>query len=179
MSLITKKKVNQRHKIVELNYCVRGMTWSDTVVYVQDAKVAWRGNLIFGKGSIPWARSELISDYLKTMKKFKSKINPSLIISGHGKTSEGSLVDEYISYLEYVLKLSKSLSKENISIEEYVKTLNIPPEYPIEDDIKELMEGFHKWNVLNSYKQIKTSESHMKDRKNLGQKVSRDGKVVK
>ena len=89
------------------------------------------------------------------------------------------MVDEYISYLDYVLKLSKSLNKENISIEEYVKTLNIPPEYLIEDDIKELMEGFHKWNVLNSYKQIKTSAPQLKDRKNLGQKVARDGKVVK
>ena len=62
---------------------------------------------------------------------------------------------------------------------EYVKTLNIPPEYLIEDDIKELMAGFHKWNVLNSYKQIKTSATQLKDRKNLGQKVARDGKVVK
>ena len=77
------------------------------------------------------------------------------------------------------MKLSKSLNKENISIEEYVKTLNIPPEYLIEDDIKELMEGFHKWNVLNSYKQVKTSASQLKERKNLGQKVARDGKVVK
>ena len=155
------------------------MSPSDTVVYVPDAKVAWTGNLIFGKGSIPWARSELLSDYFQTMKRFKSKINPSVIISGHGKISEGSLVDEYISYLDYVLKLSKSLTKENISIEEYVKTLNIPSEYLIEDDIKELMAGFHKWNVLNSYKQIKTSATQVKDRKNLGQKVARDGKVVK
>ena len=112
------------------------------------------------------------------MKNFQKKIDPK-IISGHGKISEGSLVDEYISYLDYVLKLSKSLTKENISIEEYVKTLNIPPEYLIEDDIKELMEGFHKWNVLNSYKQVTTSASQLKDRKNLGQKVARDGKVVK
>ena len=89
------------------------------------------------------------------------------------------MVDEYISYLDYVLKLSKSLTKENISIEEYVKTLNIPSEYLIEDDIKELMAGFHKWNILNSYKQIKTSATQVKDRKNLGQKVARDGKVVK
>jgi len=41
------------------------------------------------------------------------------------------------------------------------------------------MEGFHKWNVLNSYKQIKTSATQLKDRKNLGQKVARNGKVVK
>ena len=174
-----KKKLNLGNKIVELYYFGPGMSPSDTVVYVPDAKVAWTGNLIFGKGSIPWARSELLSDYFQTMKRFKSKINPSVIISGHGTISEGSLVDEYISYLDYVLKLSKSLTKENISIEEYVKTLNIPPEYLIEDDIKELMEGFHKWNVLNSYKQVTTSASQLKDRKNLGQKVARDGKVVK
>ena len=41
------------------------------------------------------------------------------------------------------------------------------------------MEGFHKWNVLNSYKQIKSSEYQSKTKKNLGQKVARDGKVVK
>ena len=178
-SFKSKKKLNLGNKIVELHYFGPGMSPSDTVVYVPDTKVAWTGNLIFGKGSIPWARSELLSDYFQTMKRFKSKINPSVIISGHGKISEGSLVDEYISYLDYVLKLSKSLTKENISIEEHVKTLNIPSEYLIEDDIKELMAGFHKWNILNSYKQIKTSATQVKDRKNLGQKVARDGKVVK
>ena len=77
------------------------------------------------------------------------------------------------------MEFSRSLKKENTSIEEYVKTLNIPPEYLIADDITELMEGFHKWNVLNSYKQVTTSTSQLKDRKNLGQKVARDGKVVK
>jgi len=113
------------------------------------------------------------------MKNFQRKINPKIIVAGHGQISDGDIVQKYISYLDYVLEFSRSLKKENISIEEYVKTLNIPPEYLIEDDIKELMEGFHKWNVLNSYKQVTTSTSQLKDRKNLGQKVARDGKVVK
>ena len=78
-----------------------------------------------------------------------------------------------------MLQLSKSLKKENIVIEDYVKQINIPAEYIIEDNIKDLMEGFHKWNVLNSYKQIKSSEYQSKTKKNLGQKVARDGKVVK
>ena len=174
-----KKKLNLGNKIVELHYFGPGMSPSDTVVYVPDARAAWTGNLIFGKGSIPWARSEIVSDYLKSMKNFQRKIDPKIIVSGHGQISDGDIVEKYISYLDYVLEFSRSLKKENISIEEYVKTLNIPPEYLIEDDIKELMEGFHKWNVLNSYKQVTTSASQLKDRKNLGQKVARDGKVVK
>ena len=52
-----KKKLNLGNKIVELHYFGPGMSPSDTVVYVPDAKVAWTGNLIFGKGSIPWALS--------------------------------------------------------------------------------------------------------------------------
>ena len=174
-----KKKLNLGNKIVELHYFGPGMSPSDTVVYVPDARAAWTGNLIFGKGSIPWARSEIVSDYLKSMKNFQRKIDPKIIVAGHGQISDGDIVEIYISYLDYVLEFSRSLKKENFSIEEYVKTLNIPPEYLIEDDIKELMAGFHKWNVLNSYKQVKTSASQLKDRKNLGQKVARDGKVVK
>ena len=174
-----KKKLNLGNTIVALHYFGPGMSPSDTVVYVPDARAAWTGNLIFGKGSIPWARSEIVSDYLKSMKNFQRKIAPKIIVAGHGQISDGDIVEKYISYLDYVLDFSRSLKKENISIEEYVKTLNIPPEYLIEDDIKELMAGFHKWNVLNSYKQVTTSTSQLKDRKNLGQKVARDGKVVK
>ena len=178
-SFKSKKKLNLGNKIVELHYFGPGMSPSDTVVYVPDAKVAWTGNLIFGKGSIPWARSEIVSDYLQSMKNFQRKINPKIIVAGHGQISDGEIVEKYIAYLDYVLEFSRSLKIENISIEEYVKTLKIPPEYHIEGDIKELMEGFHKWNVLNSYKQIKSSASQSKNKKNLGQKVARDGKVVK
>jgi hypothetical protein len=113
------------------------------------------------------------------MKKLKSKIDPVVIVAGHGKISDGSIIGNYISYLEYVLQLSKSLKKEDILIGDYVKQINIPAQYSIEDNIKELMEGFHKWNVLNSYKQIKSSGHQSKNKKNLGQKVARDGKVVK
>jgi len=179
VSFKTKKTLDLGNKIVELHYFGPGMSPSDTVLYVPSARAAWTGNLIFGKGSIPWARSETVSDYLKTMKKFKSKIDPVTIVAGHGKISDGSIVESYISYLDYVLQLSKSLKKENIFIEDYVKQINIPAEYIIEDNIKDLMEGFHKWNVLNSYKQIKSSEYQSKTKKNLGQKVARDGKVVK
>ena len=179
VSFKTKKILDLGNKIVELHYFGPGMSSSDTVLYVPSSRVAWTGNLIFGKGSIPWARSEIVSDYLKTMKKLKSKIDPVVIVAGHGKISDGSIIGNYISYLEYVLQLSKSLKKEDILIGDYVKQINIPAQYSIEDNIKELMEGFHKWNVLNSYKQIKSSGHQSKNKKNLGQKVARDGKVVK
>ena len=179
VSFKTKKTLDLGNKIVELHYFGPGMSSSDTVLYIPSSRVAWTGNLIFGKGSIPWARSEIVSDYLKTMKKLKSKIDPAVIVAGHGEISDGSIIGNYISYLEYVLQLSKSLKKENILIGDYVKQINIPSQYLIEDNIKDLMEGFHKWNVLNSYKQIKSSGYQLKNKKKLGQKVARDGKVVK
>ena len=53
-----------------------------------------------------------------------------------------------------MLKLTNSLKKEEVRIEEHVKKISIPSKYSIEEENKDLMEGFHKWNVLNSYKQI-------------------------
>ena len=90
------------------------------------AEVAWTGNLVIGRGSIPWTRSETLLDYLETMKNFDLKINPKIIIPDHGKISTGDIIDKYISYLDYVLKLSNSLKKEEVRIEEHVKKINIP-----------------------------------------------------
>lgn len=91
---------------------------------------------------------------METMKNFGLTINPKIIIPGHGRISQGDIIDKYISYLDYVLELSNSLKKEDVRIEEYVKKINIPSRYSIDYENKDLMEGFHKWNVLNSYKQI-------------------------
>lgn len=154
VSFQKKMTLDLGNKTIELHYFGPGMSPSDTILYVPDSEVAWTGNLVFGRGSIPWARSETLSDYLETMKNFDLTINPKTIIPGHGKISKGDIIDKYISYLDYVLKLSNSLKKEEVSIEEHVKKINIPSKYSIEEENKDLMEGFHKWNVLNSYKQI-------------------------
>ena len=44
-------------RVVEARFFGPGMSPSDTVVYVPDARVAWTGNLIFGADTIPWAQS--------------------------------------------------------------------------------------------------------------------------
>ena len=66
-----KMSLDLGEKIVELHYFGPGMSPSDSVLYVPSSKIAWTGNLVFGKGSIPWARSEQLRDYLETMKNFK------------------------------------------------------------------------------------------------------------
>ena len=130
------------------------MSPSDSVLYVPSSKIAWTGNLVFGKGSIPWARSEQLRDYLKTMKNFEKTIQPESIVSGHGKIAEGNIVKKYINYLSDVIIESKQLHEDKKNINIFVSKLSLNSEIEIEDNIRDLMEGFHKWNVLNAYKQL-------------------------
>jgi cyclase len=149
-----KLEIDIGKKIVELHYFGPGMSPSDTVLYLPDSKIAWTGNLVFGKGSIPWARSEKISDYLETMKKFESTIKPNILISGHGKIADKTIVTKYISYLEEVISISKNIKEEGENIDTFVQKISLGPNLYIEKNINELMQGFHKWNILNSYKQL-------------------------
>jgi glyoxylase-like metal-dependent hydrolase (beta-lactamase superfamily II) len=138
-------RIDMGNKVVELHFFGPGMSPSDTVLYLPDSEVAWTGNLVFGKGSIPWARTEKITEYLETMKKFNGKISPNIIVSGHGKIADKSIIDKYISYLSNVISISEELTERNININSYVQKISLD---------EDLMEGFHKWNILNGYKQI-------------------------
>lgn len=147
-------RIDMGNKVVELHFFGPGMSPSDTVLYLPDSEVAWTGNLVFGKGSIPWARTEKITEYLETMKKFDSKISPNIIVSGHGKIADKSIIDKYISYLSNVISISEELTERNININSYVQKISLDSDIYIEPNIEDLMEGFHKWNILNGYKQI-------------------------
>jgi glyoxylase-like metal-dependent hydrolase (beta-lactamase superfamily II) len=147
-------RIDMGNKVVELHFFGPGMSPSDTVLYLPDSEVAWTGNLVFGKGSIPWARTEKITEYLETMKKFNGKISPNIIVSGHGKIADKSIIDKYISYLSNVISISEELTERNININSYVQKISLDPDIYIEPNIEDLMEGFHKWNILNGYKQI-------------------------
>lgn len=147
-------RIDMGNKVVELHFFGPGMSPSDTVLYLPDSEVAWTGNLVFGKGSIPWARTEKIAEYLETMKKFDSKISPNIIVSGHGKIADKSIIDKYISYLSNVISISEELTERNININSYVQEISLDSDIYIEPNIEDLMEGFHKWNILNGYKQI-------------------------
>ena len=147
-------RIDMGNKVVELHFFGPGMSPSDTVLYLPDSEVAWTGNLVFGKGSIPWARTEKITEYLETMKKFDSKISPNIIVSGHGKIADKSIIDKYISYLSNVISISEELTERNININSYVQEISLDSDIYIEPNIEDLMEGFHKWNILNGYKQI-------------------------
>jgi cyclase len=147
-------RIDMGNKVVELHFFGPGMSPSNTVLYLPDSEVAWTGNLVFGKGSIPWARTEKITEYLETMKKFDGKISPNIIVSGHGKIADKSIIDKYISYLSNVISISEELTERNININSYVQKISLDSDVYIEPNIEDLMEGFHKWNILNGYKQI-------------------------
>ena len=149
-----KMSLDLGEKIVELHYFGPGMSPSDSVLYVPSSKIAWTGNLVFGKGSIPWARSEQLRDYLETMKNFEKTIKPVIIVSGHGKIADENIVEKYINYLNDVIVVSKQLHEDKENINKFVSKLSLSSKIKIEDDIRDLMEGFHKWNVLNAYKQL-------------------------
>ena len=88
------------------------------------------------------------------MKNLEKTIQPKIIVSGHGKIAEGNIVKKYINYLSDVIIESKQLHEDKKNINSFVSKLSLNSEIEIEDNIRDLMEGFHKWNVLNAYKQL-------------------------
>jgi hypothetical protein len=76
------------------------------------------------------------------------------LISGHGKIADKTIVTKYISYLEEVISISKNIREEGENIDTFVQKISLGPNLYIEKNINELMQGFHKWNILNSYKQL-------------------------
>ena len=70
-----------------------GYVPNDSVVFLPKEKIAWTPDLIFGAGTIPWARSGDIRAYRETIRKLANALNPLQIIPGHGAMVSGEIVN--------------------------------------------------------------------------------------
>ena len=149
-----KWEVDLGDKVVEMHWFGSGMSPHDSVVYVPDVKIAWTANLIFGGGSIPWARSGGIKKYRQTLLHLSQTIQPVTIVSGHGDIVGGDMVKRYIEYLGETMKTAEESVLEGGSMNDLVSDAQIPSGYPIEPELKKLMTGFHRWNLRAAYEEV-------------------------
>ena len=140
-------------KVVEMYWFGSGMSPHDSVVYLPDAKIAWTANLIFGDGSIPWARSGEIEEYRRTLVKLSNMIQPITIVSGHGDIVSGGMVMRYIEYLSQTIKIAERAVVDEIPMNDLVAEALVPSAYPIRPALEKLMTGFHRWNLRVAYEE--------------------------
>ena len=142
-------------RIVEMHWFGGGMSPHDSVVYLPKEKIAWTANMIFGAGTIPWARSGGVADYRATLSKLADTISPNTIVSGHGEITSGDAIGRYLSYLDEILEQARQAALNDTTVEDFVDTAIIDPKYAIEPALKPLMTGFHRWNLQAAYQETR------------------------
>lgn len=143
--------------IVEMYWFGPGMSPNDSVVYLPAEKIAWTANLVFGKGTIPWARSGDISTYQTTLDNFADTIKPTIIVPGHGNIVSGDLLNSYRQYLAEVVAQASTAAADGRTVDDLVNNAEINKEYEITASLKQLMTGFHRWNLKAAYKEAQQS----------------------
>ena len=119
-----------------------------------DANVAWIANLIFGKGTIPWARSSDILAYQETLRKFSEALQPATIVPGHGGIVGGDSVRSYRQYLAKIRVLAEQVVAAGVMIDDFVATAHVDPKYEIEPSLQGLMTGFHRWTLKEAFDEV-------------------------
>ena len=132
---------------VEMHWFGQGMSPHDSIVYVPDAQIAWTANMVFGAGTIPWARSSEITTYLETLQRFSATIRPKTIVPGHGQIVASEIIWTYQRYLAEVLEAGRQAAANGLSVEMFVAEAEVNAKYTIAPPLKELMTGFHRWNL--------------------------------
>ena len=145
-------------KVVEMHWFGPSMSPNDSVVYLPGEKIAWTANLIFGAGTIPWARSGGVAAYHSTLTKMAATIAPTTIVSGHGAITDGEAVTHYLSYLENVLKSATHAVENGESAESFYVSAAVDANLTITPDLQQLMTGFHRWNLKAAYAESKRAQ---------------------
>jgi cyclase len=138
---------------VEARFFGAGMSPSDTVVYVPDARVAWTGNLIFGDGTIPWAQSGGIRTYRATLEHLSASLDIATIVPGHGGLTTGDAVTVYKQYLDEVVASVARAVRDGVSAGDLIATAKIPDRFKIAAALIPLMTGFHRWNLQRAFRE--------------------------
>ncbi len=151
----TQWSVDLGDTVVEMYWFGPSMSPHDSVVYLPKEKIAWTANMIFGAGTIPWARVGSLKAYSKTLQNFSDAIEPEIIVSGHGEIVGGEIVDRYQSYLTETLTMACEMVRSGESLEDALAAEMIDPKYEITPALETLMTGFHRWNIRAAYAESK------------------------
>ena len=146
-------------RVVEMHWFGPGMSPNDSVVYLPNEKIAWTANLIFGAGTIPWARSGGVATYHATLTKMAATIAPTTIVSGHGAITDGKAVAGYLSYLDNVLKSAAHAVESGESAASLYASATLGKNVSIAPNLRQLMTGFHRWNLQAAFAETKQAQA--------------------
>ena len=147
-------------RVVEIYHFGPGNTPGDTVVYVPEAKVAWTGNLVVGKGTIPPIFEGGTDTYLKTISRFAATLDVKTIIPGHGAPATGAILVRYLHYLSELLHSIQENIRKGRTLEEVLAGMPIwkgyaPPEgSPLSEQVGPFLAGLHRLNLQNTYREL-------------------------
>ena len=133
--------------VVEMHWFGPSMSPHDSVVFLPKEKIAWTANMIFGAGTIPWARGGDLVAYKQTLVNFAEKINPQTIVSGHGDITDGDAVPRYLNYIDDTLTVACNVLRDGDESASVYANAELDAKYPIEPTLERLMTGFHRWNL--------------------------------
>lgn len=105
---------------VELHCFGGGHTASDTFLYVPEEKILFSGDVVTEKLHVPIYNPE---DFLLILNQIR-KMDIELIIPGHGKVGDMSMLDSVLEYLLFIIKSVQEALLSKTSVEDLVLTFN-------------------------------------------------------
>ena len=148
-------------RAVEIYHFGPGNTPGDTVVYVPAAKVAWTGNLVVGKGTIPPIFEGGTNTYLMTIGRFAATLDVNTIIPGHGAPATGAILTRYLGYLSGLLHSVQEEIRKGRTLEEVLagmpnwKRYAPPKDSPTREQLGPFLAGLHRLNLQKTYLELK------------------------
>ena len=146
--------------VVELHHFGAGNTLGDTVVYVPEARVAWTGNLVVGRGSIPPMFEGRAGAYLETIARFKRALEVDTIIPGHGALVSGAILSRYVSYISELLDGVRAAVRRGQSLQATLDSLPLGEAFLVPDGtrnmdrVRAFWAGMHRLNVFATYRDL-------------------------
>lgn len=138
---------------VELHHFGGGNTPGDTVVYIPSIKAAWTGNLIFGRGSIPFLLDGQTERFVETIKNFGEALDVKIIIPGHGLPTTPAIFARYTDYLTSLEMAVQKAYNDGLTLEQTLANYPLPERFSIPEGLSstKFYNGLHPFNVQKIY----------------------------
>jgi len=75
-------------------------------------------------------------------------------VAGHGELATGEILQIYMQYLAEVIASAKLAVASGVSVNEFSDNANINKKYPIANELRMLMTGFHRWNLRLAFSEV-------------------------
>ena len=141
-------KIDLGGRKVEIHHFGHGNGPGDTVVYVPEAKAAWTGNFIIGRGIIPFLIEGKAGEYMKSLAKFKKTLDVERIIGGHTPRADVSIVGRYLKYLDGAIDAARKGVQQGLTPRQTWERNPLDKSWlPNGSPLNDFLKGLHRWNL--------------------------------